>query len=132
GRVGQAVGREAGGGACEARGVCLDARGTEGDAAERAVEVAASLFARCVAERRPCGLSTPIGDVRPGEGVGVLERALDDLARVDFTADAPLPDPPVSRAAWVLVSLTGAPGFAGTVPGERGEEAGGAAWGGMG
>jgi len=120
-RLGQPVVREYDRRASETRWICLDTRGTEGDAAERAVEVAASLFARCVAERRPCGLSTPIGDVRPGEGVGVLERALDDLARVDFTADAPLPDPPVSRAACVLVSLTGAPGFADTVLVERGE-----------
>ncbi len=114
-RLGSPVVREYDRRASETRWICLDTRGEEGDAAEAAVETAASLFARCVGARRPCGLSTPLGEVRPDEGAGALERALDLLARIEFEPDAPPPDPSVGRAASVLVSLRPEPGFADTI-----------------
>ena len=53
--------------------------------------------------------------MRPDEGLAALERALDLLARIEFVPDAPPPDPPVGRAASVLVSLRPEPGFADTI-----------------
>lgn len=114
-RLRRPVVREYEQGASETRWICLDTRGTEGDAAERAVEIAASLAARCVAEHRPFGLATPGGVVPPGDDLGTLEQALDLLARVEFTPDSPAPSPPVSRASCVLVTLVGADGFSDTL-----------------
>ncbi|MDZ7781327.1 MAG: DUF58 domain-containing protein [Gemmatimonadota bacterium] len=102
-------------GAAETRWICLDTRGEEGEAAEQAVEIAATLAARCVAERRPFGLVTTEGVVGPASDVGTLERALDLLARIDFSADAEVPEPPAGRASCVLVTLRGASGFSDTL-----------------
>jgi uncharacterized protein (DUF58 family) len=110
-RLRRPVVREYEQGAAETRWICLDTRGSEGDAAERAVEMAASLAAGCVADHRPFGLATPEGVVSPGEDLGTLERALDLLARVEFRPDHPAPHPPVAREACVLVSLVGGSGF---------------------
>ena len=49
--------------------------------------------------------------VEPGEGPGHLEAVLDALARVDFDASGPGPNPPVDPAGCVLVSVDAAPGF---------------------
>lgn len=93
------------------RWICLDTRAEPGDAAEVAVETAAALAARAVEENRPVALLAADIVVDVGEGAGQLERILDVLARVDFSVDAPLPAPPVSPEACVLVSVHGAPGF---------------------
>lgn len=114
-RLQKPVVREYERGAAETRWICLDTRGSEGEAAERAVEIAASLAARCVAEHRPFGLATPLEVVAPGSDLGTLERALDVLARVDFSPLEPHPAPPVAPDACVLVSLTGASGFSDTL-----------------
>lgn len=114
-RLQKPVVREYERGAAETRWICLDTRGVEGEAAERAVEIAASLAARCVAEHRPFGLATPTDVVTPGSDLGTLERALDVLARVDFAPDAPPPAPPVAPESCVLISLTGASGFSDTL-----------------
>jgi uncharacterized protein (DUF58 family) len=93
------------------RWICLDTRGAADEAAEVAIEVAAALAARATAERRPLALVA--GDVvlEPGDGPGQLERALDVLARVDFSENEPAPAPPVDPLACVLVSVRPRPGF---------------------
>jgi len=89
----------------DTRWICLDTRGEPSEAAEVAVEVAASLAGRATTERRPFALV--VGDVvlEPGDGAAQLERALDILARVDFSPENPAPDPPVMREACLLVSV---------------------------
>lgn len=114
-RLQRPVVREYEQGASETRWICLDTRGVEGDAAERAVEVAASLAARCVAEHRPFGLATPEGVVTPGDDIGTLEWALDLLARVEFDPARAAPAPPVAPQSCVLVTLVGAEGFSDTL-----------------
>lgn len=95
----------------ETRWICLDTRGVPGEAAEVAVEVAASLIARAVAEHRPVALVAGGTVLDPGDGAGQLERALDVLARVDFEPNAPAPEPPMPPEACILVSIEGRPGF---------------------
>jgi len=114
-RLGRPVIREYERGASDVRWICLDTRGQEGDAAERAVEIAASLAARCVREHRPFALATPDAVVWPGSDLATLEEALDVLARTEFAPGAPAPAPPVARDACVLVSLLGESGFADTM-----------------
>ena len=95
----------------DSRWICLDTRARPTDAAEVAVEVAASLAARAIAEARPVALVA--GDVvlEPGEGPGQLERILDVLARVDFLPTNPAPAPPVDPASCILVCVEGGGGF---------------------
>lgn len=95
----------------ETRWICLDLRAEPGEAAEVAVEVAASLAARTVAQQRPFAMLAGDQLLEPGDGSGQLERALDMLARVDFSPDAPAPDPPIGKGACVLVSVDGRAGF---------------------
>lgn len=95
----------------ETRWICLDLRGEPGDAAEVAIEVAASLAAKALGQHRPFALVAGDTLIEPGDGPGQLERALDLLAMVDFEPDAPAPNPPISPAACVLVSIDGRPGF---------------------
>jgi uncharacterized protein (DUF58 family) len=114
-RLRRPVVREYEQGASETRWICLDTRGVEGDDAEHAVEIAASLAARYVAEQRPFGLATPLGVVTPGDDVSTLEEALDLLARVEFDPASPAPSPPVARSSCVLVTLVGADGFSDTL-----------------
>ena len=99
----------------ETRWICLDLCGEPGDAAEVAVEVAASLAARSVAQLRPFALVVGDQCLEPGDGAGQLERALDILARVDFSPDALAPNPPIGLDACVLVSVDGRPGFGDTL-----------------
>ncbi len=89
----------------ETRWICLDTTGPPDEAAEVAIEVAASLAALATAERRPFALLAGGALLEPGEGAAQLERALDILARVDFTPEDPTPDPPVGRESCVLVCV---------------------------
>lgn len=95
----------------ETRWICLDTRGQPDEAAEVAIEVAASLAARASRRGRPFALAAGGTIVDSGRGPGQLERILDVLARVDFDPDSPVPVPPVSPARCVLVTLEVAPGF---------------------
>jgi hypothetical protein len=95
----------------ETRWICLDTRAEPTDASEVAVEVAASLAARAIAEGRPVALAAGDVVIEPGEGPGQLERILDVLARVDFLPTNPAPSPPVDPASCVLVCVEGGSGF---------------------
>jgi uncharacterized protein (DUF58 family) len=99
----------------ETRWICLDLRAEPGDAAEVAVEVAASLAADAVTEGRSFALTAGDALVDPGEGAGQLDRVLDILARVDFAPTAPAPAPPMDPLACILVSVDGARGFGAAV-----------------
>ena len=101
--------------AAETRWICLDTSAEPGDAAEVAVECAASLAARASEENRPFALVTPQYLVEPGQGPGHLERVLDALARVDFDPGHALPAPPVDPEACLLVAVGGGAGFGGVV-----------------
>lgn len=95
----------------ETRWICLDTRSQPGDAAEVAMEVAASLAARAAAESRPFALVTGDVVVETGEGPGQLERVLDVLARVDFGPHNSAPVPPVDRSSCILVCVEPSAGF---------------------
>jgi uncharacterized protein (DUF58 family) len=106
----------------ETRWICLDTRGHPDEAAEVAVEVAAALAARAAAQGRPFALVAGHALLEPGHGPGQLERALDILARADFSPHGPAPTPPVDPAACVLVSVHPRGGFGDTFavgPGAR-------------
>jgi uncharacterized protein (DUF58 family) len=95
----------------ETRWVCLDTCAEPGEPAEVAIEVAAALIADAVAEHRPFALVAGGALLEPGDGAGHLERALDILARVDFSPSDPAPNPPVPAASCVLVSVRPSRGF---------------------
>ncbi len=84
--------------------LCLDLRGEPDDRAEEAVEIAASLAARASAVGRRFGLAAGDTTLPPATGRGHLERALDLLARVDFSPDARPPAPPTGPPGSVLIS----------------------------
>ena len=96
----------------ETRWICLDTRVAQSDAAEVAVEVAASLCAGAVAGHHPFALAAGDAVLEPGEGTAHLERALDLLARVDFGEDEPVPAPPIPLDRCVLVGVYPRGGFA--------------------
>ncbi|MGE0159632.1 MAG: DUF58 domain-containing protein [Gemmatimonadales bacterium] len=89
----------------ETRWICLDTRDDPGEAAEVAVEVAAALLAGAAAAQRPFALAAGTMVLEPGHGPGHLERALDILARVDFSSADAAPALPVPPSACVLVAV---------------------------
>ena len=97
--------------AAEAVWIALDVGCPEGDEAEAAVEVAASLAAQMLRTGSPVGLAAGDHQVGPGSGPGHLEAILDQLARVEFGQSAG-PQPPVPADRCVLVTTGGpsAPG----------------------
>jgi len=95
----------------ETRWICLDTRVEQSDAAEVAVEVAASLASRAVAGHRSFALLAGGAVLEPGEGPAHLERALDLLARVDFSLAEPAPAPPAAPEQCVLVGVHARSGF---------------------
>jgi uncharacterized protein (DUF58 family) len=85
--------------------ICLDLRAPDGDAAEVAVEIAASLAAQAAAENERFGLATNDAVVDPGTGPGQMEAVLDTLARVRFRSAAPALTPPTDPGQCVLVTV---------------------------
>jgi len=107
-RLGEPVVKEYDLDAGEALWLCLDTRFEPGAEAEGAVETVASLAALAMQEGKRFAVATPNHTMEPGHGVGHLERALDILARVEFSPSAPSITPPADRRRCVLVSPTGA------------------------
>jgi uncharacterized protein (DUF58 family) len=108
-RVGHPVVREYERDRSRALWLCLDLRSTEGEMAETAVEIAASLAAGAVRRGDAFGFATQDTRVRPGAGGAQLDRVLDALARALFRPDAPRLEPPVPAAECVLIAAS-APG----------------------
>ena len=106
-RIGTPVTREYDRDAAETVRICLDTRGEPGDAAETAIEVAASLAAQAYRAGRRFGITTCTSHLNPGGGSGQLERVLDVLARVDFDPSSPRLAP-IDPTRCVLVSPSGA------------------------
>jgi uncharacterized protein (DUF58 family) len=92
--------------------ICLDTGAQPGDAAEAAVEIAASLAADATRDGRSFALIAGASVLGPGSGPAQLERALDVLARVDFTGEGGTPAPPTDPSHCVLVSVDGRGGDA--------------------
>lgn len=86
--------------------VCLDLRAEPDERAEEAVEIAAALCARASVLGRRFGLTAGDETLAADSGAGHLERALDLLARVDFSPTAPALNAPAGPAGSVLVSTT--------------------------
>ncbi len=107
-RIGTPVTKEYDQDATETVRICLDTCGKPGDAAEAAIEVAASLAAQAYRVGRQFGITTCTSDLAPATGSGQLERVLDLLARVDFDPSAPDLAPPIDPMRCVLVSLSSA------------------------
>lgn len=84
--------------------VVLDTAHPPGDAAEAAVETAASLCARAAHRGRTFALAAGPHVVEPGAGDPHLERALDALARVDF-GDGTTPPFTAPPGQTILVTL---------------------------
>jgi uncharacterized protein (DUF58 family) len=95
----------------ETRWICLDTRVEPSEAAEVAIEVAAALAAGAVAGGHPFALVAGNVTLAPGDGPGHLERALDLLARVDFSPAAPLLSPPATAEQCVFVGVHARAGF---------------------
>jgi uncharacterized protein (DUF58 family) len=95
----------------QTRWIVLDTRAEPGEPAEVAVEVAAALLAGAHAERRPFALVAGGALLEPGDGSAHLERALDMLARVDFSPADAAPEPPIPAASCLLVGVTASRGF---------------------
>ncbi len=92
--------------------IALDVSQPDSPDAEAAVEIAASLAARSIQTGAPVGLSAGEHQIPPGSGAGHLELILDALARADFGVVGGA-QPPVNRAACVLVTAAGGAGQAG-------------------
>ena len=107
-RRGEPVIREYDQDASETVWICLDSRDEPGDAAEAAIETAASLAARAYRDGRRFALATCAGHLEPGTGSAQLERVLDALARLEFKPSGARLDPPVDPSQCVLISLSGA------------------------
>ncbi len=86
--------------------ICLDTRAEPGDAAEAAIEVAASIAALAYRTGRRFGITTCTSDLAPDSGSGQLESLLELLARVDFDPSVPDLAPSVDPMRCILVSLS--------------------------
>jgi uncharacterized protein (DUF58 family) len=103
-RLGEPVVREYERDRSHALWLCLELRAPEGETAETAVEVAASLAHDAMLRGEPFGLATGDVTVAPGSGRVQLERVLDALARARFRADAPRLEAPAPPRECVLIT----------------------------
>jgi uncharacterized protein (DUF58 family) len=94
----------------EAWWLALDLRTSDDAAAEHAIELAASIMARALAQGERVGLVTNDTVVDPGQGGPQLERILDTLARAHIRPDAPPLNVPLSATECVLVGTSAAAG----------------------
>lgn len=94
----------------EAWWLALDLRTDDEAAAERGIELAASILARALTQGERVGLVTNDTVVDPGQGGPQLERMLDTLARARIRADAPVLSAPVAHTECVLVATHPAAG----------------------
>jgi uncharacterized protein (DUF58 family) len=85
--------------------LALDLRTSALEAAETAIETAASLAARATRRGERVALITNDMVIDPGTGGGQLERLLDALARARVRMDAPPLSAPVSQSQCVLVAV---------------------------
>lgn len=93
--------------------IVLDASAPDGDDAEYALEVAASMCARAADRRQPFALAAGPYEVGAGTGQGHLERALDALARVEFgSRGVATLNVPRARAIFVTSGASAGAGFA--------------------
>ncbi|HEX2207095.1 MAG TPA: DUF58 domain-containing protein [Longimicrobium sp.] len=107
-RVGSPVVREYERDRSRALWLCLDLRAADGEMAEAAVEIAASVAAAAMRRGDAFGLATQDGRVQAGAGGAQLERVLDALARARFRPDAPRLEPPAPPGECVLMTADGA------------------------
>lgn len=103
-RLGAPVIREYERGAGETVWVCLDTSWPPGDAAEEAVERAASNAAYALRDGRRVGLLHARARIEPESGTQQLERILDELARVEFGTAEPMPRAPERGRRVVVVT----------------------------
>lgn len=90
--------------------LALDLRAHDVEAAENAIEIAASLAARAIARGERVALVTNDTVIDAGAGGAQLERVLDALARARIRADAPVMTMPVAQQFCVLVAAAPEPG----------------------
>jgi uncharacterized protein (DUF58 family) len=90
--------------AAETLWLALDLRTSKLDAAEEAIEIAASLAARAASRGERLALITNDTIIDPAAGGAQLERVLDTLARARVRDDAPTLAVPVARSECVLIS----------------------------
>ena len=96
--------------AAETLWLAVELRTSAYEAAENAIEIAASLAARAIARGERVALITNDTIIDPGSGSPQLERVLDALARARVREDAPALGAPVARQECVLVCVQAPPG----------------------
>lgn len=84
--------------------LAVELRTGDTEAAERAIEIAATLAARALTRGERVGLVTNDTVIDPGIGGAQLERILDTLARARVRVDAPPLSVPAAQAECVLVA----------------------------
>jgi uncharacterized protein (DUF58 family) len=109
-RYAQPVVREYERDAAETLWLAVELRTSQAEAAEQAIEIAASLAARALGRGERVALVTNDTVIDAGAGGAQLERVLDALARARVRPDAPPMRLPVAHQQCVLVAVAPLPG----------------------
>ena len=109
-RYAQPVVREYERDAAETLWLAVELRTHDAEAAEDAIEIAASLAARAIGRGERVALVTNDIVIDAGAGGAQLERVLDALARARVRVDAPQLSLPVAQQQCVLIAVTPPPG----------------------